>query len=146
MLRLRPRSTRTDTRCPYSTPCRSEGADAARPAPGVMAASGEADHVVVAPSNPIVSIGPLLAVEGIRDALVRRRPRVVAVSPIVDGAALKGPAARMLAALGYEARVVGVARLSPDIASPLVIPAADAHLAPDVEAQGLAGGARKRGG
>src|SRR3546814_10275898 len=85
MLRLRPRSTRTDTRCPYSTPCRSEGADAARPAPGVMAAIGEADHVVVAPSNPIVSIGPLLAVEGIRDALVRRRPRVVAVSPIVDG-------------------------------------------------------------
>ena len=120
------------------TGVRFEGADAARPAPGVMAAIGEADHVVVAPSNPIVSIGPLLAVEGIRDALVRRRPRVVAVSPIVDGAALKGPAARMLAELGHEASVVGVARLYRDIASTLVIDDADADRAAEVEAEGMA--------
>jgi LPPG:FO 2-phospho-L-lactate transferase len=120
------------------TGVRFEGADAARPAPGVLAAIDEADHVVVAPSNPIVSIGPLLAVEGIRDALVRRRPRVVAVSPIVDGAALKGPAARMLAELGHEASVVGVARLYRDIASTLVIDDADADRAAEVEAEGMA--------
>ncbi|HEY1119684.1 MAG TPA: 2-phospho-L-lactate transferase [Acidimicrobiales bacterium] len=120
------------------TGVRFEGADAARPAPGVLAAIGEADHVVVAPSNPIVSIGPLLAVDGIRDALVRRRSRVVAVSPIVDGAALKGPAARMLAELGHEASVVGVARLYRDIASTLVIDDADADRAAEVEAEGMA--------
>lgn len=120
------------------TGVRFEGADVARPAPGVLAAIGEADHVVVAPSNPIVSIGPLLAVDGIRDALVRRRSRVVAVSPIVDGAALKGPAARMLAELGHEASVVGVARLYRDIASTLVIDDADADRAAEVEAEGMA--------
>lgn len=120
------------------TGVRFEGADAARPAPGVLSAIGEADHVVIAPSNPIVSIGPLLAVDGIRDALVRRRSRVVAVSPIVDGAALKGPAARMLAELGHEAGVVGVARLYRDIASTLVIDDADADRAAEVEAEGMA--------
>ncbi|HEX4127552.1 MAG TPA: 2-phospho-L-lactate transferase, partial [Acidimicrobiales bacterium] len=71
---------------------RFEGADAARPAPGVMEALADAETIVACPSNPVVSIGPVLAVPGVRDALMARRAHVVAVSPIVAGAALKGPA------------------------------------------------------
>jgi LPPG:FO 2-phospho-L-lactate transferase len=119
------------------TGVRFEGADTARPAPGVLEALAAADNIVVAPSNPIVSIGPLLAVDGVRDALARRRRRVVAVSPIVAGAALKGPADRMLTELGHEASVVGVARLYRDVAATLVIDTADAGRAADVEAEGL---------
>lgn len=117
---------------------RFEGADTARPAPGVLDALAGADRIVVAPSNPIVSIGPLLALDEIRDALVRHRDRVVAVSPIVAGAALKGPADRMLTELGHEPTVVGVARLYRDIAATLVIDTADAAHAPAVEAEGMA--------
>ena len=120
------------------TGVRFEGAEAAQPAPGVLEALAEADHIVVAPSNPIVSIGPLLAVDAVRDALARRRQRVVAVSPIVAGAALKGPADRMLTELGHEASVVGVARLYRDVAATLVIDEADADRAADVEAEGMA--------
>ena len=116
---------------------RFDGAGDARPAPGVLDAVADADRVVLAPSNPIVSIGPLLAVPGIRDALVARRSHVAAVSPIVAGAALKGPADRMLTELGHEPSVVGVARLYRDIAGTLVIDAADADRAGDVEAEGV---------
>jgi len=121
------------------TGVRFEGADEARPAPGVLDALDGADAIVVAPSNPVVSIGPLLAVPGVRDALVRHRRRVVAVSPIVAGAALKGPADRMLAELGHEASVVGVARLYAEIASVLVVDDADAGRLTEVEAAGLRG-------
>jgi len=120
------------------TGVRFEGAADARPAPGVLEALGDADVVVLAPSNPIVSIAPLLAVPGVRDALVRRRHRVVAVSPIVAGAALKGPADRMLAELGHEASVVGVARLHAEVASALVVDTADADRSAEVEAAGMA--------
>lgn len=117
---------------------RFEGADTAHPAPGVLDALAGADRIVVAPSNPIVSIGPLLALDEVRGALVRHRDRVVAVSPIVAGAALKGPADRMLTELGHEPTVVGVARLYRDIAATLVIDTADAAHAPAVEAEGMA--------
>jgi len=113
------------------------GAAAAQPAPGVLDAIGTADLVVIAPSNPIVSIGPVLAVPGVRDALIARRERAVAISPIVGGAALKGPADRMLVELGYESSVVGVARLYRELASVLVIDHADRHLAPAVEDAGM---------
>jgi LPPG:FO 2-phospho-L-lactate transferase len=93
--------------------------------------------VIIAPSNPIVSIGPMRALAGFDDALAARRHTVVAVSPIVAGAALKGPADRMLVELGHEATVVGVARLYAPIAGTLVIDNADAHLVPDVEATGM---------
>ncbi len=86
---------------------RFAGAASASPAPGVIDALQAADTIVIAPSNPIVSIGPLRAIEGIEQALVERRERVVAISPIVAGAALKGPADRMLVELGHEASVVG---------------------------------------
>ena len=89
------------------------------------------------PSNPIVSIGPLLAVPGIADALAARRADVVAVSPIVAGAALKGPADRLMAELGHEPSVVGVARAYADFVGTLVIDEADAASADAVEACGV---------
>ena len=119
------------------TEVRFAGADDARPAPGVLEAIESADAVVIAPSNPLVSIGPLLAVPGIRDSLVAVRDRVVAVSPIVGGAALKGPADRMLVELGHEASVTGVARLYADFAAALVIDTVDADAADDIAAAGM---------
>jgi len=108
------------------------------PGPGVLDALADADVVVIAPSNPIVSIGPLLAVPGIAEALRSRRADTVAVSPIVAGAALKGPADRLMRELGHEASVVGVARLYRDLAATLVVDTADAGLADAVEAEGMA--------
>ncbi len=87
-----------------------EGIEIARPAPGVCEAIEEADGIILPPSNPIVSIGTILAVPGVRQALAARRGRVVAVSPIVQGATLKGPADKLMVALGYEASALGVAR------------------------------------
>jgi LPPG:FO 2-phospho-L-lactate transferase len=92
---------------------------------------------VIAPSNPIVSIDPVLAVRGVRAAVEARREDVVAVSPIVAGAALKGPADRLLRELGHEASVVGVARLYAGLAATLVIDEADAGLVDEVEAVGM---------
>ena len=114
------------------------GAEDARSGPGVHDALSDASTVVIAPSNPIVSIGPLLAVADIAEALTTRRTDVVAVSPIVNGSALKGPADRMLRELGHEPSVVGVARLYRDVAATLVIDRADANLADQVVAEGLA--------
>jgi LPPG:FO 2-phospho-L-lactate transferase len=116
---------------------RVEGIDVACAGPDVIATLERADVVVIAPSNPIVSIGPVRAVAGVDDVLRRRRHRVVAVSPIVAGAALKGPADRMLTELGHEASVVGVARLYRDVAATLVIDTADAALAGAVEEAGM---------
>jgi LPPG:FO 2-phospho-L-lactate transferase len=116
---------------------RFAGIDGAEPAPGVLAALDAADVVVICPSNPIVSIGPVLAVAGVRDAVAARRDRAVAVSPIVAGKALKGPADRMLADLGQEPSVVGVARLYAPLVATLVIDEADAERAAEVEAQGV---------
>ncbi len=116
---------------------RFEGASAARPAPGVVAALEASDLVVVCPSNPVVSIGPVLAVPGLADRLRAARDRVVAVSPIVAGAALKGPADRLMRELGLDASVVGVARLYRDWVGTLVVDEADAALRDEVEAEGV---------
>ena len=116
---------------------RFDGAEGARPAPGVMESLDAASRIVVCPSNPVVSIGPLLAVGGVRAALEARRADVVAVSPIVAGAALKGPADRLLSELGTESSVVGVARLYAPWVGTLVVDDADAALAPRVEAEGV---------
>ena len=115
---------------------RFAGVEEAVPAPHVLEAIAEADAVVVCPSNPIVSIGPILAVPRLRDAVAARREQVVAVSPIVGGKALKGPADRMMTELGHEASVVGVARLLADVAGTLVIDKVDADRADDVEREG----------
>jgi LPPG:FO 2-phospho-L-lactate transferase len=116
---------------------RFEGAEAARPGPGVMEALSAAEVIVVCPSNPVVSIGPLLAVPGVRDRLIQRRDRIVGVSPIVAGAALKGPADRLLREMGFESSVVGVARWYAPWMATLVIDEADAGLADAVEAEGV---------
>jgi LPPG:FO 2-phospho-L-lactate transferase len=116
---------------------RFDGADAAAPAPGVLDAIDGAQRIVIAPSNPIVSIAPVLAVPGVRAAVEARRPDVVAVSPIVAGAALKGPADRLLRELGHESSVVGIARIYASVAATLVVDEADADLASAVEAEGL---------
>ncbi len=116
---------------------RFAGAERARPAPGVVDAVSGAAAVVIAPSNPIVSIGPVLAVSDVRRAVVQRRERTVAISPIVAGAALRGPAGRLMAELGHETSVVGVARLYAPVAATLVIDSKDAPLADAVEAEGM---------
>jgi LPPG:FO 2-phospho-L-lactate transferase len=116
---------------------RFDGADAAALHPAAAAALTDSRAVVIAPSNPIVSIGPVRALAGVDALLSARRDTVVAISPIVGGAALKGPADRMLEELGHEASVVGVAGLYAPIAGTLVIDPVDAHLAASVEAAGM---------
>lgn len=108
------------------TSVRFDGADQCRPAPGVMEALREAELIVIAPSNPAVSIDPVLAVPGVRRVLEERRDRVVAVSPIIGGKALKGPADRLLVELGRESSVVGVAEWYRDVIGTLVIDTIDA--------------------
>jgi len=105
--------------------------------PAARAAIERSDVVVIAPSNPLVSIGPIRALPGVDALLAARRESVVAVSPIVGGHALKGPADRMMAELGVEPSVAGVARLYAPIAATLVVDTVDAELAADVEATGM---------
>ncbi len=119
------------------TAVRFDGASEARPAPGVLDALASARRIVVCPSNPVVSIAPILAVPGVLDLVTRRREDVVAVSPIVAGAALKGPADRLMAELGTEPSAVGVARLYASWAGTLVVDEADRDRAGEVEALGV---------
>jgi len=116
---------------------RFEGAASSRPGPGVLEALDGADTVIVCPSNPVVSIGPVLAVPGVADHLRRRRERIVGVSPIIAGRALKGPADRLLTEMGFESSAVGVARWYASWVGTLVIDEADADLAGAVEAEGV---------
>ncbi|MEX1217848.1 MAG: 2-phospho-L-lactate transferase [Acidimicrobiales bacterium] len=116
---------------------RFDGAEDCSPAPGVLEAIATADQIIIAPSNPIVSIAPVLAIPGIREALTARRSDVIAVSPIIAGAALKGPAGRMLVELEHEASVTGIALLYRDFAGTLVIDTADAQSASAIEHTGL---------
>ena len=118
---------------------RYRGIAGAVPTLEVLGALGTADAIVVAPSNPIVSIGPILALPRLRGAIETARgrgTRVVGVSGIVGGKALKGPADRMLTSLGHESSALGVARLYADIVTDLIIDRLDADLAPAVEALG----------
>ena len=119
------------------TDVRFSGMATASAGPGVLEAIAGAERVVIGPSNPFVSIGPIVAVPGVAEALVRRRDDVVAVSPIVAGAALKGPADRMMAELGHQPDVIGVARIWAPYCSTLVIDGADADAAGAVEAEGV---------
>jgi LPPG:FO 2-phospho-L-lactate transferase len=116
---------------------RFAGAEAATPAPGVLEAISSADLVVICPSNPIVSIAPVLSVPGIAEAVARRRQDCVAVSPIVAGRALKGPADRLLAELGHEPSAAGVAQMWAPYAGTIVVDNSDAALASRIEAAGV---------
>ena len=112
---------------------RFEGADDAAPAPGVVEALDAADLILFAPSNPYVSIAPILAVAGIREAIERRRVPCVAVSPLIGGAAVKGPADRMLARLAGGTTPAHVASCYPGLIDVLVIDEADAPAELEVE-------------
>jgi LPPG:FO 2-phospho-L-lactate transferase len=113
---------------------RYEGAEEARPAPGVVEAIENAEAIIICPSNPFISIGPILAVRGIREKLQRKRDRVLAISPIVGGRALKGPAARMMKSMHLRAQAAEVARLYADIIGSFVLDEADESQLPCVAA------------
>jgi LPPG:FO 2-phospho-L-lactate transferase len=116
---------------------RYEGADAARPGPAVLEAVQTADAIVLPPSNPVASIGPILAVPGIREAVTGRRDRVVGISGIVGGAPLAGMADRLLPVVGVEVSAAGVAEHYRDLLRAWVIDRADERLAPRVESLGV---------
>jgi LPPG:FO 2-phospho-L-lactate transferase len=123
------------------TDVRYEGAGAATPAPGVLEAIAGADVVVICPSNPVVSIGPILAVPGVRDAVVARRAAVTGVSGIVGGAPVAGMADRLMPAVGIEVSASGVAASYKEFLGAWLVDEADAAAAADVEALGIRCGA-----
>jgi LPPG:FO 2-phospho-L-lactate transferase len=116
---------------------RYEGVDRARPAPGVLEAIADAETVVLCPSNPVVSIGPILAVPGVRDAVAARRDRVVGVSGIVAGGPVAGMADKLMPAVGIEVSAAGVAAHYRDLLGAWVIDRADEALADRVTAMGI---------
>ncbi len=113
------------------------GATTAKPAPGVLNAILNAETVVVCPSNPIVSIGTILAVEGVRDALKRTNAKVIGISPIVAGTTIKGPADKMLRGLGIEVSAYGVAKIYSDFLDVFIIDTKDAGSKSRVEKLGI---------
>lgn len=116
---------------------RFAGADIASISIQSLAALTDAEIIVIAPSNPLVSIAPIRALAGVDELLASRRDSVVAISPIVGGAALKGPADRMLRELGFESTVVGVAHIYAEVAATLVIDPVDSAAVPMIEAAGM---------
>lgn len=115
-----------------------DGGASANPALGVLEAVLDADLVIVCPSNPVVSVGTILSVAGVRDALLRTKARVVAVSPIVAGATIKGPADKMLSGLGVEVSAFGVAGFYSDFLDAIVIDNKDVDQKQRIEKLGLA--------
>jgi LPPG:FO 2-phospho-L-lactate transferase len=113
------------------------GVDVAVETEEVSAALEAANRIVIAPSNPLVSIDPVLAVGDVRHRLITRRDDVIGISPIIGGEALKGPAARLMTELGMECSAVGVARHYSDVCGTMVIDTVDASLAPEIEALGV---------
>ena len=116
---------------------RLRGIGDARPTDAVVQALAAADLVVLCPSNPIVSIGPILALRGMREALASSSVPTVAVSPIIGGRALKGPADRMLASLGHEVSPAGVARMYEGLVDGMVIDEVDEGERQGIEALGV---------
>ena len=114
---------------------RFDGAETARPAPGLIEAVEQAEAIVIAPSNPFLSIDPLLAVPGVREAVTASDAPVVAISPIIGGAAVKGPAAEILASLGHDVSALGVARLYDGLADVFILDEQDADLVGQIEAE-----------
>jgi LPPG:FO 2-phospho-L-lactate transferase len=117
---------------------RFDGAENSQPAPGVVEALRGAKRIIVCPSNPITSIGPILSVPGIHAALSESKAPIVAVSPLVGGAAISGPADKLLRACGYERSVLGVADCYRDFLKMLVIANDDGALRSAIENRGVA--------
>ncbi len=116
---------------------RFAGIEDARPAPGVIETIREAEAIILAPSNPFVSIGPILGVAGVREALETTRAVRAAISPIIAGQVVKGPAAKMMTTLGYEVSALGVAKIYRGLIDLFVLDEQDRALAPEVEALGM---------
>jgi LPPG:FO 2-phospho-L-lactate transferase len=116
---------------------RFEGCEEARPAPGVLEALREAERIVICPSNPMISVGPILAVPGIREVLRERREAVLAVCPLVGGKSLKGPSDKMMRQMGLQSSALGVAKLYRDFCGTLMIDSADARQKKAIEALGM---------
>ncbi|MEK6320204.1 MAG: 2-phospho-L-lactate transferase [Acidobacteriota bacterium] len=110
--------------------------ESAQPAPGVISAILESDAVAICPSNPFISIAPILAVSGVREALRATRATVVAITPIIGGKALKGPAADMLRDLGHEVSALGVAAMYTDFIDVFVLDEVDAHMGGEIRSLG----------
>jgi LPPG:FO 2-phospho-L-lactate transferase len=119
---------------------RYAGASTARPAPGVLAAIEEAETIVLCPSNPVASLGPILAVPGVREALGRRRARVVGVSGIVGGTPLAGMADKLMPAAGVEVTAAGAAECYRGLLAGWVVDEADRVLVPRIESTGVRAG------
>ena len=114
-----------------------KGSDSARPAPHVIQSITEASEIIICPSNPIVSIGAILAVKGIRAALRETKARILGISPILGGKTVKGPADKLMKSLGMEASAIGVAKCYKDFLDTLIIDKIDAQLAPQIRSQGI---------
>lgn len=114
-----------------------EGVERARPAPGVIEAIEAADGILITPSNPLISIGPILSVPGAREALRKRRADVVSVCPLVGGKSLKGPSDKMMAELGYEVSAAGAASLYRDVCGMFMIDEADEMTGGAIETLGM---------
>jgi LPPG:FO 2-phospho-L-lactate transferase len=116
---------------------RFAGVESARPAPGVLEAIATADRIIICPSNPLISIGPILAVPGVREQLRAHKEKVFAVCPIVGGKSLKGPSDKMLAQLGHKSTALGVAKLYADFTGTFVIDPADKSQAAAISTLGM---------
>jgi len=116
---------------------RFDGVETARPAKGVLETIRNAERILICPSNPLISIGPILAVPGIREALRARKKNVIAVCPIVAGKSLKGPSDKMLVELGHEASALGVAKLYANFTGTFVIDPADKTQAGSIRKLGM---------
>lgn len=114
-----------------------EGAEKARPAPGVLEAIKEAERVVICPSNPILSIAPILSISMIRNELRNTKAYIVGVSPIVGGKAIKGPADKIMTSMGLEASAYGVAKFYEDFLDHLIIDKVDEHQKERIEGLGV---------
>jgi LPPG:FO 2-phospho-L-lactate transferase len=116
---------------------RFAGVESARPAPGVLEAIASADRIIICPSNPLISIGPILAVPRIRDQLRAHKEKVFAVCPIVGGKSLKGPSDKMLAELGHQPTALGVGKLYADFTRTFIIDPADRSQSAAIAALGM---------
>jgi LPPG:FO 2-phospho-L-lactate transferase len=119
---------------------RFAGVEKCRPTPGLVAAIQEASAVILCPSNPVTSLGPILAVPGIKDALRETKATVLSVSPIIAGAAVSGPADRLMAAVGMEVSAAGVARAYSDFLDLFVMAEEDRDRKEEIEALGVGAG------
>ena len=114
-----------------------KGSDSAKPAPHIIQSISEASGIIICPSNPIVSIGAILAINGIRTALRETQARIIGISPIVGGKTVKGPADKLMKSSGIEASAIGVASYYKDFLDVLIIDKIDAQLAPQIRSLGI---------